>query len=206
MKKSYIPPLSQTDKLCLIALAGVFLTAHLIIWAMDSAAYRAAERDETPLVVAGEILSPPVKEAGELIALELVMALPEQQDEEWDEEWYNEDVPLPRDLQRALWDACMEHGVPLNLVLGLIEVESDFDLEEDNGVSYGLMQINRRYYPADLTPAENIRVGVAHLARQIERCGGDIQAALTAYNAGRDTGDRRYARRVLDASEKWGCG
>ena len=44
------------------------------------------------------------------------------------------------------------------------------------------------------------------MAGQIERYDGDIQAALRAYNKGYDDGDRRYARAVLDASEKWGNG
>lgn len=68
------------------------------------------------------------------------------------------------------------------------------------------MGLNKKYYPSDLTPAENIWAGVAQMAGQIERYDGDIQAALRAYNKGYDDGDRRYARAVLDASEKWGNG
>ena len=84
--------------------------------------------------------------------------------------------------------------------------ESRFDPEAGNDISYGLMGLNKKYYPSDITPSENIQAGVAHLAGQIERYDGDIQAALRAYNKGYDDGDRRYARDVLEASEKWGKG
>lgn len=43
------PPLSQTDRLCLVALAGVVLTASLFDLAMDTTAYRAAEADKPPV-------------------------------------------------------------------------------------------------------------------------------------------------------------
>ena len=32
---------------------------------------------------------------------------------------------------------------------------------------------------------------------------GDTGAALTAYNAGHDTGDREYAEKVIGAAERW---
>lgn len=92
------------------------------------------------------------------------------------------------------------------LVLGVIHEESRFDAYAENKYSYGLMGLNKKYYPDNLTPEGNIQMGVAHLATQIERYDGDIQAALRAYNKGWDDGDRRYAEAVLNASEKWGCG
>lgn len=120
---------------------------------------------------------------------------------------YDESIPLDRELQATLREACEANGVPLSLALGLIEVESSFRVDAVSSENcYGLMQLNARYYPDDLTPQENIQAGAAHIARQIERYNGDVQAALTAYNAGYDTGSRTYARAVLDATEKWGAG
>lgn len=192
------PHLSQTDKLCLIALFGCFLAPCLSFWALDEAAYRAAEKEDKPPVevvaVAPPIDCTPLVEAVEA-AIEAEQADP-----------YDETIPLDRELQAVLKDACEEHGVAVCDVLGVIWAESRFDPEADSGISYGLMGLNKKYYPSDLTPEEQIRAGVAHLAGQIDRYDGDIQAALHGYNKGWDDGDRVYARIVLDASEEWGCG
>lgn len=211
-KRLGIPPISQTDRLLALAFVGCFLAAHLIVGAMDEAAIRSAEEDnpqtseaqQLPLQVdtlvfygktPNAALLPPSADDDPLNAENLTQTAS-----------YDEAIPLSRELQEALREACEEHNVPLCLALGLIEVESSFDPDANNGVSVGLMQLNTRYYPSDLTPEENIRAGVAHLAWQIERYGGDIQAALRAYNRGFDDGDRQYSSAVLNASEKWGCG
>lgn len=208
----YRPRLTKTDKLCLIALVGCFLAPHLMMWAMDETAYRAAEEDKPPASVAerlplqidptvfyGEtpnaVFLPPAVDDADLIAEELAQEDP-----------YDETIPLDRELQAVLWEACEENGVAVCDALGVIWTESRFDPEADSGISYGLMGLNKKYYPSDLTPAEQIRAGVKHLAGQIERYDGDIQAALRAYNKGWDDGDRVYARIVLYASEKWGNG
>lgn len=188
------PPLSRTDKLCAVILVGAFFSPHLACWAMDAAAIRAAEvkADKPPSIT---ITAP---------TIDFVPLLEDVEARK--EELYWESVPLDHECRYALQEACEEHNVPLCLALGLIEVESRFQVDASNGVCVGLFQLNTRYYPADLTPEENIRAGVAHLAGQIERYDGDIQAALRAYNKGYDDGDRQYSRAVLDAAEKWGCG
>lgn len=191
------PPMSRTNKLCLVALVGCFLAPHLALWAMDAAAYRAAEADK-PKVEAVTIAQP-------IDCTPLVEAIAARK-EELEEEPFWQTVPLDEECRTALEEACEKYGVPICLALGIIHEESRFDPEAGNDISYGLMGLNKKYYPSDLTPAENIRSGVAHLAGQIERYDGDIQAALRAYNLGYDDDDRRYARAVLDASEKWGKG
>ena len=45
--------------------------------------------------------------------------------------------------------------------------------------------------------------GMDYLGYQLECYNGDLEAALTAYNAGHDTGARGYARAVLEAAENW---
>lgn len=117
---------------------------------------------------------------------------------------YRLDVPLTEELQEAVWDACQEHNVEYALVLGLIEVESTFRTDAVSCVGcYGLMQLNPQYFPSGLSPAENIRYGVAFLAEKLDQYTGDIGAALTAYNAGHDTGSREYAEKVMAAAERW---
>lgn len=117
---------------------------------------------------------------------------------------YRMDVPLTAELQETVWNACQEHNVEYELVLGLIEVESTFRTDAVSYVGcYGLMQLNPQYFPSDLSPAENIQYGVAFLAEKLDQYTGDIGAALTAYNAGHDTGNREYAEMVMAAAERW---
>lgn len=189
-------PLSRTDKLCLVALVGCFLAPNLAVWAMDTAAIRAAEVDKPQVEVVEVDIVPPIDCTPIVAAMEAVKEDP-----------YREDIPLSRELQAVLRESCEVNGVALCDALGLIEVESGFQVDAVSREGcFGLFQLNPKYYPSDLTPAENIRAGVAHLAGQIDRYDGDIQAALRGYNKGWDDGDRAYARAVLDASEKWGCG
>ena len=115
---------------------------------------------------------------------------------------YDPAIPLSEVLQLVLREACAKNGVELALALGVIEVESRFQPDADNGLCYGLMQLNRRYFPADLPPGENIRAGVEYLGQLLVRY-GTVEAALTAYNAGHDTGARGYANAVLAAAERW---
>lgn len=185
-----IPPLSPMDKRCFAALAGLLVTVTAVYEATDGAAIRAAEQVDKPM--AELVWEAPVNQPQLLEAMVIQL----------EQELCRADVPLDRELQAVLREACEEHSVPIHLALGLIEVESRFDSEADNGLCYGLMQLNRRYYPDGLAPAENIRAGVAHLGKLLERY-GDTAVALTAYNAGHDTGSRSYANAVLAAAEHW---
>ena len=113
-----------------------------------------------------------------------------------------EDVPLTAELQEIFKILCDQNNIPYHLALGLIETESSFDPDADNGLCYGLMQLNRDYFPDGLSPEENIQYGIEYLAYQMERY-DTVEAALTAYNAGHDTGSRSYANKVLEKAEAW---
>lgn len=199
------PPLSQTDKLCLIALVGCFLAPCLSFWAMDAAAERAVEEDKPPVEIVEVV---PLIDCTPLVeAIELARGSAQADP-------YDETIPLSRELQAVLREACETNNVPLCDALGVIEVESNFQADASNGLCIGLMQTNEKYASkfeeatgsSIYTPEGNIRGAIWYLGTLLKRYDGDIQAALTSYNAGHDTGDRGYARRVLDASEKWGCG
>lgn len=117
--------------------------------------------------------------------------------------YFREDVPLDYSLQDVLHTACEANNVPYHVALGLIEVESGFNLEAVSPAGcYGLCQLNPQYFPSGLTPAKNIEAGMEYLGSLIARY-GELEAALTAYNAGSDTGDRTYASAVLEAAERW---
>lgn len=115
---------------------------------------------------------------------------------------YDPVIPLSAELQQVLYEACGEADVPVALALGVIQVESCFQEDADNGQCYGLMQLNRKYFPDKLSPEDNLRAGIEYLGELLGRY-EDPAAALTAYNAGRDTGRRAYANAVLEAAEWW---
>ena len=107
------------------------------------------------------------------------------------------------ELQAALYAACEEHDVPVALVLGLIQVESGFDVDAvSNRGCYGLMHLNPKYFPEDLPPVDNLWAGITWLSCLLGQY-EDTCAALTAYNAGYDTGDRTFAQAVMAEAECW---
>lgn len=106
--------------------------------------------------------------------------------------WTRYDVPLEDGLQRYIGSLCETYGVPTEIVLAIIERESDFDTFTlgDNGESYGLMQIWQsqhldrciRLEAYNLfEPMDNIRVGVDYLAELID-WGYGLDYALSWYN------------------------
>ena len=115
---------------------------------------------------------------------------------------YHNPTPLSDELFRAVDAAADTYNVPLCLALGLIEVESGFDAEAVSPKGcYGLTQLNPQYFPAGLSAEENVQTSLAHLGSLLERY--DTMTALTIYNAGRDTGDREYANKVMEVAWAW---
>ncbi len=115
---------------------------------------------------------------------------------------YTWDVPLTDEELDALLEACEEARLAPEIALGLIQVESTFRPDAVNEASgcYGYCQLHPAYFPPDLSPVDNIRTGIGFLAELLARY-EDLGAALTAYNAGYDTGDRTYAEKVIAAAE-----
>ena len=115
-------------------------------------------------------------------------------------------IPLSPDLASVLTAACEVEGVPLDIALGVMDVETGgtFDPTAVNPVSgcYGLMQLNPVYFPSGLTPSENIQAGIGYLGELLARY-DTTDAALTAYHDGHDTGRRGYAIAVLEAAKRW---
>ena len=130
-----------------------------------------------------------------------------------EEDLFNDAIPLSRDEQELLWDACEEFGVPYALALGLIETETNFrNITGDNGNSSGYMQIQRRFHGdrmdrlgvTDLMdPGGNFRVGLDFLTEQYNKY-GDWGIALTVYNNGSYPGYiTNYANVVLTRYANW---
>lgn len=132
------------------------------------------------------------------------------------------DVPLSHDLQNHIRNLCIEYGVPMELCLAIIEIESDFT---PNLVSrtndYGLMQINvchhsemrKMFRITDfLDPYQNVLCGIFLISRNISDAGGDYHWGLMKYNMGDWGAQKRrnkgqytttYSRKVMNAYEKY---
>ncbi len=121
----------------------------------------------------------------------------------WQPFEYHEQIPLSEDLQATLWNVCQQYGIPYEIGLALIETESGFNVNADNGVCRGLCALHRLYWPEVLPPGENIQEGMRTLAHHYETY-GDWGAALCAYNAGHDTGSRYYSNIIFERAAKWG--
>ena len=115
----------------------------------------------------------------------------------------SEEVPLSMELQQVLFDACQEHGVPVPLMLGLIEQESNFDPEADNGISYGLVQLNRAWWPDNLSYSDNLKTGIKYLGECLEKRNGDWLTALMVYHDGHVTGHKAYSKAVIARANRW---
>ncbi len=99
------------------------------------------------------------------------------------------------ELQPIVLVAARSHGLPADLVNGIIWVESKFQpAARSRTGSCGLMQLmpttgrevaralGRSYRPYD--PEFNIHAGTYYFARMLERFDGDLTLALAAYNTG----------------------
>ena len=116
--------------------------------------------------------------------------------------FYSENIPLSAELQAVLYDSCLENEIDIYIALGLIEYESNFQTDLDNGKVYGICQLSHKYFPSGLSPADNIRYGMNFLGKLLKQ-NGSYPVALTIYNAGHDTGSRTYANIVISKAEKW---
>ncbi len=104
------------------------------------------------------------------------------------------DVPLDYEIQLYTHTICDEYGIPFELAMAVMYVESGFD---SNAISahgdYGLMQVssvNHGWLSAELgltdflDPYQNIRAGIHILAQKIRESDGEFTTALMKYNRG----------------------
>lgn len=112
-------------------------------------------------------------------------------------------VPLEAELQKHIANLCEEYHIIPELVLAVIEQESQFNPEAigDSGNSLGLMQIQPRWHSERmqrlgcddlLDPYQNVIVGLDILAEKMAK--GSTEWALMAYNGGNQYADALQAR------------
>ena len=100
------------------------------------------------------------------------------------------DVPLSHDLQDYIRELCNENGIPMSLVIAIIDVESSFNANIVSSTNdYGLMQINkcnhewlRKQGVTDVfNPYQNVRGGIMILS---ECYNENLSKTLMSYNLG----------------------
>lgn len=128
-------------------------------------------------------------------------------------ELHDEEMTEQDKVEAYINSKSAEYGLDPEIVKAVIKVESNWqhDLIGDNGQSYGLMQIQPRWHQARmdrlgvtdlLNPEQNVLVGCDLLAELLEKTNGDLDKALTIYNAGHDNGSREYASRIRSVMQK----
>ena len=130
-------------------------------------------------------------------------------------------VPLNHDTQAQVLGWCEEYGVPYSVALAVIEAESSFRPDAENGSCYGYMQINsinkswllQEIGVTDLAdPLQNLHSGIYMLGDLYGKY-GDWHKALVCYNCG-ETGaynhyfsqgltSSGYSRHVMELEAKW---
>lgn len=103
------------------------------------------------------------------------------------------DIPLDMEQQDTIREISEEYGVPFELVLAVMQVESNFDITAvGNGNCYGIMQIHQINHPALekrlgitdwLSLSDNARAGCYMLGNLLDKY-QDETRALMAYNMG----------------------
>ena len=119
------------------------------------------------------------------------------------------DIPMSKGLQEYVSIKSQENGLPTNLTLAVISVESTFDPSAiGNGESYGLMQIHECnleylesiYGDLDLLNPEDNILGGTLLLGDLYKKYGDIHKVLMAYNIG-EYGAKQYWKKGIVESE-----
>jgi hypothetical protein len=117
------------------------------------------------------------------------------------------DVPLSEDLQSYIFELCESYGVDPSIIVAMIYRESTFKASAvgDNGNSFGLMQIQPRWFQQRmaelgitdlLDPYQNVTLGIDYVA-ELMASGKSIQWVLMAYNGGPVYADQKAAEGVV---------
>lgn len=110
---------------------------------------------------------------------------------------------MPAQFWLYTLEAAEANRISPYVIAGVMVIESRFDpcASSERGMCYGLMQLHRdtaKSLGVDRRdPRQNIHGGAQVLARLLKKHGGDLRAAVGAYNG--KPGNGAYVREVLKA-------
>ena len=132
-------------------------------------------------------------------------------------------VPFTARFQKWIDNKCKAYGISTNVVMGVIETESNFTIKAmgDNGEAYGLMQVQKKWHKKRMQKVnavnllncyDNVHVGIDYLAELYKANNKNWHKALMAYNGGQAYANRRvkngiysseYSRNVMERAYKY---
>ena len=140
----------------------------------------------------------------ESVQAEKAMTAPEQQSaSEEAAETMAEEIPLSEELVQTALTACEQYEVPPQLLFAVMEVESGFQTDAQNGACTGLMQIHSINLPylqeqigiSDLSdPEQNIQAGAFILGGYLSRY--NTEDSLMAYNLGEGGAKKQWEQGI----------
>ena len=162
---------------------------------------RTREVPEQESVQAEEATTVPEQESAQT---EKVTTVPEQQSAlEETAEAMAEEIPLSEELVQTALTACEQYEVPPQLLFAVMEVESGFQTDAQNGACTGLMQIHSINLPylqeqigiSDLSdPEQNIQAGAFILGGYLSRY--NTEDSLMAYNLGEGGAKKQWEQGI----------
>ena len=114
-----------------------------------------------------------------------------------------EGIPLSEELVQTALTACEQYEVPPQLLFAVMEVESGFQTDAQNGACTGLMQIHSINLPylqeqigiSDLSdPEQNIQAGAFILGGYLSRY--NTEDSLMAYNLGEGGAKKQWEQGI----------
>ena len=140
----------------------------------------------------------------ESVQAEKAMTAPEQQSaSEEAAAVMAEEIPLSEELVQTALTACEQYEVPPQLLFAVMEVESGFQTDAQNGACTGLMQIHSINLPylqeqigiSDLSdPEQNIQAGAFILGGYLSRY--STEDSLMAYNLGEGGAKKQWEQGI----------
>ena len=119
------------------------------------------------------------------------------------------DIPMPLEHQVYIYQLCEEKGIEYELILGMIQLESNFDANlvchnSNKSVDRGYMQINscrekelkNQGYTDLLDPYQNLEIGINIIADLLNRY-EEEHIALSCYNKGENGFKKNYANKGI---------
>lgn len=112
-------------------------------------------------------------------------------------------------IVEAVYNKSREFGLNPSLILGIIQVESNFNpTAVSNRGAYGLMQINKNVWDEELSIRDekifdidyNLDLGLTILKRYLRVSNGDLHQALHYYNNGFKYNNTKYPYMVMDTT------